>query len=125
MAIARRMARFNRLATNRVQGLWAWLIPPWAIIVHTGRKSGKTYRTPVVTAKRRDQLAVALPYGDDTDWVKNLLAAGGGEVIRGGRRRPITEPSVLERGDAALPTRLRRTVLPTRKVFLCRVGSGS
>jgi deazaflavin-dependent oxidoreductase (nitroreductase family) len=122
MGIARRVAKFNRVVSNRVQGLWAWLIPPWSVIVHAGRRSGTTYRTPVVASKRGDLLVIALPYGQDTDWVKNLVAANGGEVVRGGRRRVLREPRVLDRGDDQLPRGTRWRVLPTRKVFVGRLG---
>src|SRR5438094_9806187 len=121
--MARRVARFNRLISNRIQGMWAWLIPPWSVIVHTGRRTGRTYRTPVVAYKRDAQLVVALPYGDDTDWVRNLVAAGGGQVMRGGRRRSLTVPRVLDRHDDTLPRGTRWFVLPTRKVFVGRPES--
>jgi hypothetical protein len=30
MKMSRGVARFNKRVTNRIQGLYAWLIPPWA-----------------------------------------------------------------------------------------------
>ena len=122
VGVARRVAKFNRVVSNRVQGLWAWLIPPWSVIIHTGRRTGNMYRTPVVALKRRDVLVVALPYGHETDWVKNLIAADGGEVMRAARRRLLREPRVLDRGDDQLPRGARWLVLPTRKVFVGRLA---
>jgi deazaflavin-dependent oxidoreductase (nitroreductase family) len=123
--LARRIARFNRLGANRVQGTWAWLIPPWAVVIHRGRRSGRTYRTPVVALKRRAVLAIALPYGEDTDWVRNLLAAGGGAVIRGGRRRVLADLRVIDRAERGeLPRGPRWLLLPTRRIFVARLESG-
>ena len=53
MKLSRRVARFNKRVTNRVQGLYAWLVPPWAVILHRGRRSGRPYRTPLVAFRAR------------------------------------------------------------------------
>jgi hypothetical protein len=34
----------RHLVTNRIQGLDAWLLPPWAVILHHSRRSGRHYR---------------------------------------------------------------------------------
>ena len=94
MQIPRAVARFNRVVTNRIQGAWAWLLPPWALIVHRGRRSGSVYRTPVLASTRGGRLRVAILYGERSDWVLNLLA-GGGEVVRGGRTYPLIDPQVV------------------------------
>ena len=49
---SRRFARFNKRVTNRIQGLYAWLVPPWAVILHRGRRSGRQYRTPLFAFRR-------------------------------------------------------------------------
>lgn len=102
MSLAQRMARFNKVITNPIQMLWAPLVAPWAVIVHTGRKSGREYRTPVVALVSGSQVTVALPYGTDTDWVRNLLAAGGGRIVRRRRESRITDPEVMVPADAGL-----------------------
>lgn len=43
--LPRALARINRVVTNRVMGLWAPYLPPWAVLLHTGRRSGRAYRT--------------------------------------------------------------------------------
>lgn len=93
--LPRALARFNRAVTNPVQGAYAWLLPPWAVIVHRGRRSGRLYRTPVVAVRRGDQLSVRLFYGEGSDWVRNLLAAGGGSVVRGGRTYGLSDVRVV------------------------------
>ena len=49
---------------------------PQAIIHHVGRKSGRTYTTPIAVAPIEHGFVVALPYGTDVDWCRNILAAG-------------------------------------------------
>jgi deazaflavin-dependent oxidoreductase (nitroreductase family) len=106
--LPRPLARFNKVVTNRVQGLWAPYLPPFAVIMHRGRASGAAYRTPVTAFRGDGILVVPLPYGAETDWVRNLLAAGGGEVQRGGRTKRIVRPRVVESAEnETLPTAAR------------------
>jgi deazaflavin-dependent oxidoreductase (nitroreductase family) len=120
---ARRLARFNRVVTNRIQGTWAWLIPPWVVIVNQGRTSGRSYRTPALGSIHHNghetHLAVGLPYGDDADWVRNVMAAGGGKVVRSGRKRILSDPRIVDRSDRnAVPGRARWSIVPSRKVLV-------
>lgn len=113
MKVRRRIAGFNKVVTNRVQGQWAWLLPPWAVVVHSGRRSGRVYRTPVVASVRAGELRIRVLYGLESDWVQNLLAAGGGELVRRGRTYPLHNPRI-ERGTLVgllgdeIPGRTRR-----------------
>src|ERR671924_348945 len=47
MPLPRRLATFNRVVTNRVLGPFARYVPGFAVVSHVGRRSGRTYRTPV------------------------------------------------------------------------------
>lgn len=113
MRIPDPIARFNRHVTNPIQRLWAGRLPGYGIIEHTGRRSGAAYRTPVTVFRTSDGFAVLLMYGRDRDWVKNLMAAGGGHIVHRGRRTPITEPTIVS-GEAA------RDLLPRRAAFVSR-----
>ena len=81
MALPKAVRRFNRAVTNRVLGLVAPWLPPFAVVVHRGRNSGREYRTPIWAFHREGRFVVALTYGSDTDWVRNVLAAGGCSLI--------------------------------------------
>jgi deazaflavin-dependent oxidoreductase (nitroreductase family) len=81
MPLPESVARFNRVVTNRLSRPVAGRLPWFALIVHRGRKSGTEYRTPVNAWFETDTVIVALTYGPGTDWLKNMEAAGGGEVI--------------------------------------------
>ncbi|NBH05390.1 nitroreductase family deazaflavin-dependent oxidoreductase [Amycolatopsis sp. SID8362] len=76
MVLSKRVARFNRVATNQVLKHIAGWAPGFAIVVHKGRKSGREFRTPINVFRTKDGFVVALTYGPDADWVKNVLAAG-------------------------------------------------
>jgi deazaflavin-dependent oxidoreductase (nitroreductase family) len=99
MKLSRGAARFNRLVTNRIQGLYAWLLPPWAVVLHRGRRSGRNYRTPLLAFKRDRTLVIALIYGHESDWLRNLRA-GGGQVIRAGRTFTARPPEIINTSGA-------------------------
>ncbi len=80
---------------------WGW-IPVWGVVVHTGRKSGRQFATPIALARTNDGFVIPLPWGAGTDWCRNLVAAGGGVVRWGGVDHIVTEPEVIEQA-AAIP----------------------
>ena len=85
------------------------LFPLWAIVHHVGRKSGTTYATPVVALRARDGFFVPLPFGDATQWAKNLFAAGDGVITYAGREYQVSDPRIVDREDIAndLPRLIR------------------
>jgi deazaflavin-dependent oxidoreductase (nitroreductase family) len=110
MPLADRLARFNRRLPNRVIGTFAGRrLSPVAFMVHRGRRSGRQYRTPVLPLPLGDGFLVSLPYGAGRDWVRNVLAAGGATLLRGGRRFQLADPRLLDAAGATrlLPTPLR------------------
>ena len=44
---------------------------------------------------------IPLPFGDATQWAKNLFAAGGGTLRFAGREHRIAEPRIIDRDEAA------------------------
>jgi deazaflavin-dependent oxidoreductase (nitroreductase family) len=112
--LADRLARFNRLLPNRVIRTFAGRLPPLAVVVHRGRRSGRSYRTPVAAFRLDDGYLVALWYGAERDWVRNVLAAGSCTLERGGRQAALTAPRLLGRDDALAlaPPRLRAVLRP-------------
>lgn len=98
MFIANGMARVNRAVTNPVMRLWAGRIPPMAIIEHSGRRTGRTYRTPVMAFRRDDSVTIFLPYGIDRDWVRNVREGSRAAMVRSGRRVPLGQPELTRVG---------------------------
>lgn len=101
MQLPQRLARFNRHVTNPIQRMWAGWAPGFGILEHTGRKSGKTYRTPLNVFSTDDGVAILLSYGPDRDWLKNITAAGGGRMTRRGHTVAVTDPRVVSKTEAA------------------------
>jgi deazaflavin-dependent oxidoreductase (nitroreductase family) len=73
----RSVAAFHRAITNRIASRFAAQLPGFAIVTNVGRKSGRLYRTPVNVFRGPDGFLIALTYGQDSGWVRNVLAAGG------------------------------------------------
>ena len=57
------MARFNRQVLNHLTRPIARRLPGFGVIIHRGRRSGRTYETPVNVFRRGDGYVVALTYG--------------------------------------------------------------
>ena len=55
-----------------------------AVVRHAGRRSGRVYETPVTTARHEDEFLIALPYGERTDWLKNVLSKGAAVIVANG-----------------------------------------
>ena len=73
---------------------------PLAVVCHRGRVTGRDYRNPVMAFPVAEGWIVALAYGSDVQWRRNLDAARGGELVRHGRRRRLTAPEMLSATDA-------------------------
>ncbi|MGX7728511.1 nitroreductase family deazaflavin-dependent oxidoreductase [Rhodococcus sp. 2H158] len=99
MPLPRALARFNRVVTNRLARPLAGHLPLTAVIEHRGRRTGRRYRTPVLVFGRDGGYRIALTYGPRTDWVRNVLAAGGCTLHTRGRRIDLVDP-VLGRDPA-------------------------
>jgi deazaflavin-dependent oxidoreductase (nitroreductase family) len=109
MHLPRALARFNRRVTNPIQRRWAGVLPGYGIVEHVGRKSGHRYRTPVNIYPAHDGFVISLFYGTETDWVRNLTAAGHGELVHRGRRYALSNPHIVSgaEGRALLPRPVR------------------
>jgi deazaflavin-dependent oxidoreductase (nitroreductase family) len=89
---------------------------PFALVRHVGRKSGKTYETPLILARVPDGFVAELTYGTDVNWYRNIVAAGECVIISGGAEHRIDriEPCDPDAGiraygyPAALVLRLLR-----------------
>src|SRR4030081_745110 len=47
-----------------------------AQIRHVGRRSGRTYTTPVSARRSGDMVAIALTFCNQSDWSRNVRSAG-------------------------------------------------
>jgi deazaflavin-dependent oxidoreductase (nitroreductase family) len=92
MALPRWLARFNVAFTNRLMLPVADVLPWFGIVEHVGRRSGRRYRTPVNVFRRADRYLFALTYGPESEWVHNVMAAGGCALVSRGRRTELVQP---------------------------------
>ncbi len=108
MPAPRWLARFNRRVTNRLALPLATRLPAFGVVVHTGRKTGQTHRTPVNVFARDGGYLVALTYGPDSQWVRNVLASGGCTLETRGRALRLTHPRLVhDEGRRAMPAPVR------------------
>jgi deazaflavin-dependent oxidoreductase (nitroreductase family) len=105
------LAGINIAFTNRITSLFAGWLPGFGILTHVGRKSGKVYRTPVNVFRVPNGFIIALTYSSQSEWVKNVLAAGGCELKTRGKKYQLFSPSVVRD-----PTR-RRFPIPVGVVL--------
>jgi deazaflavin-dependent oxidoreductase (nitroreductase family) len=115
MPIPRVVGRWNKVGLNRVTRHLAPWLPGFGVVVHCGRRSGRLYRTPVNVFATEDGYVLALTYGPDTDWVKNVLAADGCELQTRGRVIRLASPRLFR--DEA-----RRDIRPLERQVLRVIG---
>lgn len=82
---------------------------PTAIVRHVGRRSGRTYATPVYAGRLGDDFMIALLVGTEADWCRNVWAAGGCTLRLGGASYELTGPEVVDQATAlrAFPAPIR------------------
>ena len=89
------VASFNLAVTNRITNRFAARLPGFGIVTHIGRKSGRIYRTPVNVFRFPDGFLIALTYGRESEWVKNVLVAGGCQLESRGMRYQLSAPTLV------------------------------
>jgi len=126
MPFPRALARLNRVGLNRIIRHIAPWFPGMGVVVHAGRRSGRVYRTPVMVFTQDGRYTVALTYGRDSDWVRNVLAEGGCRIVTRGREVRLTGPRVVHDETRAGIRPLERVVLGWIRVadFLVLEPSG-
>jgi deazaflavin-dependent oxidoreductase (nitroreductase family) len=93
---------FNKYLLNpamlRLAGRKHWYA---AAIRHTGRRSGKSYTTPVVADRVADGFIVPLPYGTHVDWLRNVLAADRATIQVSRQTYEVVHPKIIDTVSAA------------------------
>ena len=115
MPIPRAVRRWNKVGLNRATRHIAPWMPGFGVVVHHGRHSGRCYQTPVNVFPAEDGYLLALTYGPDTDWVKNVLVAGGCELQTRGRTIRLVSPHLYH--DES-----RRGIRPVERQILRILG---
>jgi len=105
-----------------------------SVVRHVGRRSGRSYQTPVVAVEHDDSFLIALPYGERTDWLKNVLAKGSATLVTDGHTYEVDQPEVIPMAEATACFRPREQrmhrqfrvgeALRVRRKALSRAGRG-
>jgi hypothetical protein len=70
-----------------------------AQIHHRGRKSGRQFVTPASARPAGDHIVAPLTFGTQSDWCRNVLAAGGCAIRYRGVDYLATDPVVVDRAN--------------------------
>ncbi len=86
-----------------------------ALLTHVGRRSKKTYQTPLGAYPYGDGFVVSLPYGSQTDWCRNVMAAGACKLAWRGQTYQLERPEVISRSQVF-------QIMPVWQRFLLQGG---
>jgi deazaflavin-dependent oxidoreductase (nitroreductase family) len=103
------LTRVNLAVTNRLTMPLAGHLPWFGVLEHVGRRSGVVRQTPLnVFRSAPDRWVLALTYGPEVQWLRNLEAAGECRMLIRGRWLRMVEPRRFHdpgRGRVPLPVR--------------------
>jgi deazaflavin-dependent oxidoreductase (nitroreductase family) len=72
-----------------------------SVVRHVGRTTGRPYETPVQAVATDDGFVIALPYGLNTDWLKNVLVSGSATIVHEGTTYEVDRPEIVPTSVAA------------------------
>ena len=85
--------------------------PIFAVVEHRGRKSGRQYAAPVAARRVPGGFVIALAFGAQVDWHRNLLAAGGAAIRWRGEQYAVTAPQRVDVASGVAPFLLIQRIL--------------
>lgn len=109
-ALLNRIRVINKYVTNKLLiHVAGKRFGHFAILSHVGRKSGKLYRIPIIAEPLQDGFVIALTYGKEVDWYKNIAAKGSCSLRWKNRDYLLVHPEFIdqESGLTAFPAMLR------------------
>ena len=72
-----------------------------AQVRHVGRKSGRPYVTPIGAGRAGDVFMIPLTFGNQSDWSRNVRAAGGCVIRLNGVDYQLSRPELADWAQAA------------------------
>ncbi len=70
------------------------------VLTHVGRSSGTVYQTPLDAHPVEGGYIFIVMYGSESDWVKNILAAGTATLTVAGDEIDVTSPRLISKDEA-------------------------
>jgi deazaflavin-dependent oxidoreductase (nitroreductase family) len=90
-----RVRPFTMLLINPLARLFAGWMPGFGLLTYRGRTSGHVYQLPMNVFRRGEHYIFVLTYGSESQWVKNVLAAGECQIRVGGRDLRLVDPELI------------------------------
>ena len=70
------------------------------VVIHVGRSSGTLYQTPLDAHATKRGYVLVVRYGPDSDWVRNILAAGTATLRVDGGEHQLESPRLVSQQEA-------------------------
>lgn len=95
----------------------------FSLVRTVGRTSGKTFETPIIVQPVEGGFVCELTYGPEVNWYRNLVAANGCEIVRGGVTTTIVglEPVTTDVGIAAFTSFQRRVLQMLKRTHFVKL----
>ena len=65
------------------------------VLIHRGRRSGRTFLTPLDAHQVDGGYVFIVVYGADSDWVRNILASGDAKLRIDGKEIQLGSPRII------------------------------
>jgi len=72
----------------------------YSILTHVGRRSGREYRNPVGAYPLGDGFVIAVLYGRQSQWVRNVMASDSFTLRTKGRDYQLERPEIIPSSQA-------------------------
>jgi deazaflavin-dependent oxidoreductase (nitroreductase family) len=99
----------TKIVNPLILRLAAGWFPIFSLLEHRGRKSGRTYATPVSVLPRGGWFWLGLTFGENAGWARNVIAAGECDLRHRGTDYHLVEATVFDTADVSsdLPPLMR------------------
>lgn len=101
------LTRYNDM-TRKISGTqWS----SWGLLTHVGRRSGRNYQTSLGVLAYGDGFLLPLGYGTQTDWYRNVMAAGMCELAWKGHTYQLERPEIISGPEVVHSWPIRERIL--------------
>ena len=91
-------------------------LPMISVIQHKGRRSGRSFSTPLAARPTANGFVIPLTFGEQADWIRNVQAAGGCTIRWKGTTYTVIEPEIVDWAE------VRASFYPAERVLVPLIG---
>jgi deazaflavin-dependent oxidoreductase (nitroreductase family) len=111
------LTRVNLVVSNRLIAPFASVLPWFGVLEHVGRRSRTVRHTPMTIFRQPlGRYVIALTYGPDVQWLRNVEATGQCRVKTRGRWLTLADPRRFTDSRRRAVPRIVRPILAVLKV---------